>query len=89
MEPDMQMAKYKCENCGEKWKVKNSTGGAKTCESCGKKGILPYDFEPYVKVSMHAWLLYIIALENLNMRLLAYLVYSYTEFPYSVAKNVW
>ena len=43
----------------------------------------------YVKVSMHAWLLYIIALENLNMRLLAYYSYIATEFPYSVAKNVW
>ena len=48
----MQTAKYKCEACGEKWKMKQSRGDAKTCETqnCGEKGILPYDFIPNPKV---------------------------------------
>ena len=45
-----QIAKYKCTACGEKWKMNNSKGGPKTCEGCGEKGILPYDFTPLPKV---------------------------------------
>ena len=46
----LQIAKYKCPTCGDKWKTKNSRGSPKICEGCGKTEIEPYDFIPNPKV---------------------------------------
>jgi DNA-directed RNA polymerase subunit RPC12/RpoP len=43
------VAKYKCEECGKKWKSKNSSGFAKQCPSCMGPYIEPYKRKPLDK----------------------------------------
>jgi DNA-directed RNA polymerase subunit RPC12/RpoP len=40
------VAKYKCEECGKKWKSKNSSGSAKQCLTCMGPYIEPYKMKP-------------------------------------------
>ena len=45
-----QTAKYECDKCGHKWKLRHSTGQPKPCNApglgCDKTDIQPYDFDP-------------------------------------------
>ena len=52
------MAKYKCEKCGEKWKVRKTSGGRKKCqgEQCNEF-LLPYKKEVTLIIYYHDVLL--------------------------------
>ena len=46
--------KYKCDECGSKWKKKNSTGGIGFCSTCSNGlPIYPYKFKPDVSDSKY------------------------------------
>ncbi len=42
----IQVAKYKCPDCGSKWKSINSSGGLKKCNKCHHDFIGPYKTRP-------------------------------------------